>query len=481
MDVDIATNSGDFTLVGPVTATAGDGNAPSAIFPTAFGGAARVSVSTPDTITVGAGGIAANGGEGASGSSSGAANIFLGFDPCGGECSISATQVQVDGNLSATAGTGNVALVSIQATNDIALGATGNISTLGNGTLDQAGAPAGIQLNAGNAITSSSTATLSAVRAGTGDVYVDLTAQNGIGTLAQPIRIADDDAVPPTGPVLLAHNTGASGDIAISIAFNGGTVTNNDWTGILNSNPDGGYLFQVENGSLALGGPFLPDGSALFGNQSVAFATPQGSLTLGLGSSVQTFGTGTITLNAAADVLLSDGATLAGSALTLSAGGMTQVTQGTAVIDTTTPFTNTGVLDIAAGATLTTNGKSLVNASGGVLSGGGNLDLGSGTLTNDGIVQPGGATNVGSLTLAGNYTQSSTGTLEVDLASATSYDLLAVSGSATLGGTLNVAFLGGYIPVAGATHAVLNAAGGLSGQFSTINDTSALAAGYGPT
>lgn len=60
-----------------------------------------------------------------------------------------------------------------------------------------------------------------------------------------------------------------------------------------------------------------------------------------------------------------------------------------------------------------------------------------GNVTNDGVVRPGGS--IGTLTVLGNYTQSPTGTLFIDV-SPTAASQLKVGGTATLAGTLNVLY-----------------------------------------
>ena len=116
---------------------------------------------------------------------------------------------------------------------------------------------------------------------------------------------------------------------------------------------------------------------------------------------------------------------------------------------------NSGNVSVASGATLAaagyiqTGGSSTLN--GGTLAGGpfsinaGAL-LGSGTInanvTNGGQVIPGGTGAAGTSTINGNYTQTATGTLDIDIGGTTAgsqYDQLAVSGTASLGGTVNVA------------------------------------------
>src|SRR5207244_3579020 len=77
------------------------------------------------------------------------------------------------------------------------------------------------------------------------------------------------------------------------------------------------------------------------------------------------------------------------------------------------------------------------------------------------------------------YSQGASGSLDVDLASAVSYDVLNISGSATLAGTLNVNYLGGYTG-ASSTHTIITSSP-LSGTFATINDVNILTPIYSAT
>jgi hypothetical protein len=118
---------------------------------------------------------------------------------------------------------------------------------------------------------------------------------------------------------------------------------------------------------------------------------------------------------------------------------------------------------VATGTTLTA--PSFINA--GTLAGGGTLNLGTGTLSNNGIITPGGSGAVGTFTITGNLVMGAGAAVNVDLTSpvAGSYDVLNVSGTATLtGGTLNI------MSGANGSFNVLNATGGFgSTKFATIN------------
>ncbi|MFK7461807.1 autotransporter domain-containing protein, partial [Pseudomonas sp. Env-10] len=84
-----------------------------------------------------------------------------------------------------------------------------------------------------------------------------------------------------------------------------------------------------------------------------------------------------------------------------------------------------------------------------------------GSLVNNGSVTPDG----GKLTVAGNFTNASTGALNLVITPSTTGSL-AVGGTANLGGTLNVVNLA---PYAGATTYTLLTAGAVNGTFATTN------------
>ena len=71
----------------------------------------------------------------------------------------------------------------------------------------------------------------------------------------------------------------------------------------------------------------------------------------------------------------------------------------------------------------------------------------SGTLTNQGTVAPGGSQQIGTTRVVGNYVQTATGTLAIDLApggggKAAQIDQLAVTQSARLAGSVTVRLIG---------------------------------------
>jgi hypothetical protein len=100
---------------------------------------------------------------------------------------------------------------------------------------------------------------------------------------------------------------------------------------------------------------------------------------------------------------------------------------------------------------------SLTN-SGGTLAPGDSLGT---TQTNSPPINIGQTHVVGDLTLA-------SGTLQVELAATTVSDTLVIDGIAALGGALSVSTLGGFTPTGGNSWVIMTAAGGMTGQFSSV-------------
>ena len=117
-----------------------------------------------------------------------------------------------------------------------------------------------------------------------------------------------------------------------------------------------------------------------------------------------------------------------------------------------------GIISCAAG----------LNLNGGSIIGTGTID---GNVTNNsGTVAPG--LSPGRININGSYTQSASGTLEIEIAGLTTpgvdYDLLEVSGAATLGGTIHISDINGFI-LSGTDTVTPLTAGSVVGTFSTTN------------
>lgn len=121
---------------------------------------------------------------------------------------------------------------------------------------------------------------------------------------------------------------------------------------------------------------------------------------------------------------------------------------------------NNGTIDVRTGNI--TLPAAFVNA--GTLTGDGRFTT-PGGLTNDGTVAPG-SFGVGTLSMTGNFTQSGTGILALDLTSMASFDLLAITGAADLDGSLALNCLGACSFAVGDLFTVLTSSAARTGTFS---------------
>ena len=155
--------------------------------------------------------------------------------------------------------------------------------------------------------------------------------------------------------------------------------------------------------------------------------------------------------------------------------GVVRPESGTLAFDSYTPTSGTTML-----ASGTLSSPNTMNFQGGELRGAGTIE---GNVNNSGAtVRPGGTGVAGTITITGNFTQGTTGTLSAELGGAGGgqSDVLSVGGSATLGGLLEVSFINGYAPAFGDTLNVITA-GARSGTFNNTQGTSLLTVGYTAT
>ncbi len=132
-------------------------------------------------------------------------------------------------------------------------------------------------------------------------------------------------------------------------------------------------------------------------------------------------------------------------------------------------FDNTGTIQLSSG-TLKANTGVTAFSNSGLLEGNGTVDVSTASVprfTNNGTISPG--FSPGTININGDYTQSSSGVLDEQLGGTSpgSYDVLNVSGIATLNGTMALSLYGGYTGTAGDSYTPVTA-GTLSGTFSSV-------------
>src|ERR1700676_4465057 len=157
---------------------------------------------------------------------------------------------------------------------------------------------------------------------------------------------------------------------------------------------------------------------------------------------------------------------------------------------TTGSFTNSGTMNILNGTTFTVGGAGNFTQTGGTTTADGKLTTAgainiqggtvfgnNGTLTGSfnltgGTLAPGdGLKNAGDLNITGTYTQGSSGALTIDLGGTianTKYDVLNITSTASLKGTLNVDLISGFTPAVGNTFNIINYSSE-TGTFTTLN------------
>lgn len=149
-------------------------------------------------------------------------------------------------------------------------------------------------------------------------------------------------------------------------------------------------------------------------------------------------------------------------------GGLTKSGSGTLIMNGQNTFTGithiaAGTLEIGDAATpgATLGGQVDVDSAG-TLRGHGTIN---GNVLNDGVVRPGGS--VGTLTINGNYTQTSTGQLMIDTSADGTGSRLVVNGSAALAGSA-LLILPSSDWKANTNYQLLTATGGITGQFASV-------------
>jgi outer membrane autotransporter protein len=221
---------------------------------------------------------------------------------------------------------------------------------------------------------------------------------------------------------------------------------------------------------------FMPGSSLqVFNNLTVTsgnFTVDNGSATVSGGNIITPgdftkLGGGALSLFS--NVLVDGNLNLTGGALTAGStfhvNGQTNLTGHSSFFINPGAFFSGGPVYVNSGSLLDVNGALQSPFTqilhGGILKGSGVI---LGDVRNSGTVAPG--NSPGTLTLKGNYTQTGSGTLQIQIASKSNFDHLVVSGKAHLSGTLDVQSLDAKLEY-GDQFAFLQA-GAINGKFSRI-------------
>lgn len=162
-----------------------------------------------------------------------------------------------------------------------------------------------------------------------------------------------------------------------------------------------------------------------------------------------------------------------GGAVTFLSPGGGSISNGGTLLRPNSGTAHIGVNVSNSGTVAAQNGTldfnaAFSNLAGANLAGSGVLDFSDAAFSNSGNTSPG--SPLGKLTFQGNYAQGSGSALNIEIGGhlpGVNYDKLAVSGSAALGGQLNIELENLYVPAIGDTFRVLSY-GSRSGQFDEI-------------
>ena len=286
------------------------------------------------------------------------------------------------------------------------------------------------------------------------------TTTNGTGqTYNSAVILTCDATLTDSSGGTIAFQSSVDGAYALAVSTSGAT----GFGGAVGGTTALSSL-NASGGSLALGGSVNTTGALTLASNSGALTT-NGVLS---GSNVTLTGINGITLNnnttATGTLKLVSSSNITQTAGTITVNGTSNFNAGANAI--TLPGLNafTGAVSLTGGTTQITNSGSLTL---GTVDVGNSLALTAPSVSNPTGITFGNGATTGNVT--GDYSQS--GTLNLH-ATPTNADHLAITGNATLGGTLSVAFSGPPGGGSGGLLAVvLSANGTITGTFSTLNVT----------
>lgn len=387
------------------------------------------------------------------GNSGQATTTFTGNNTYSGGTGIISGATLVLGNSNA-AGTGTISIASgtlvyrngENVTNALDLyTASGNVLEVdGNDTATQSGAigqtilgdPAG----GGAGFTKTGTGTL---------ILTGNNAYYGTTVIQQGTLIANTASIP--------GYAATPGAFSAKIVDNGALVFDQDVDGTFSSPISGtGSFTKTGSGNLTLTGTNTYSGGTI-----IQAGTLQGDSTSLQGNIVDN-----ATLSFQQNIAGTYAGNIIGTGTITVSGSGTLILDGNSTVNGGTTI-QSGTLEVGDSNTSSASLGGDVNVlAGGTLRGHGTID---GNVVNAGTVWPGGS--IGTLTIHGNYTQTSAGTLNIDAMPNGQASLLAVSGTANIqgGSTVVLAQNGNWAPHTAYT--ILTAGQGISGQFASATSS----------
>ena len=299
------------------------------------------------------------------------------------------------------------------------------------------------------------------VLSGTSTALANLTGNAGTFILTNGVTFATDTTA-NSGPGRFTNTGTLTTNGTGSNAFNVTGDVFNTSPGVVNVNGAGD--------TITASGQFNNSGTVSFGGTNASI-TSTGDFTNAASGMVTVTGSGNtlttdamldnsgdITVGGGGSVNAATGMTQSGGLLTINSGGGLTVQGGNTLTQTG------GTTTVNIGGTLTAG---LVDLQGGKLTGGGNI---AANLTVDGgTLNPG---DPQSIEVTGNYDQTAAGILDIDLAGASSFDQVNATGTAMLGGTLDLTLESGFSAAVGTVFDIVNwtTPTMTPGNFTTFND-----------
>ena len=241
--------------------------------------------------------------------------------------------------------------------------------------------------------------------------------------------------------------------------FGNFTTTNQTVTFTVTGATSGGSDIQNK------GGPNTP----VVANYTISVPT----ITIGASNMVNSLtftGSNPLTINSEGQLMVSsgtmsvqNGSSVVGGGTLIAPAGLNK--EGAGELDVTNTVIVTGTAAVNGGL-LSVNGGLVANNvvvnTGGMLGGAGRI---ASNVTVSGRLSPG--NSPGTLTISGNLGLNSGSNTLIEIASPTNFDRIVVSGTATLGGTLNTVGYGGYTMASGSRFDFLQA-GSIVGEFDSL-------------